>query len=101
MWVVGVGRSQSEQSNRPDDWATKKVAFEMRDKPWGAVLEWLADETGLPVIPSNVKPTGSFTFIAPKKADPHYTIPEVIDILNEALTGQNMIILRVKRTCRK
>src|SRR5262245_29233948 len=51
----------------------KKVAFEMRDKPWSAVLEWLADLVGLPVV-TNEKPTGTFTFIAPGKGA-QYTVP--------------------------
>jgi type II secretion system protein D len=73
----------------------KTVVFEMRDKPWSSVLEWLSEQTGLPVI-TTAKPTGTFTFIAPrtganKKA---YTIPEVIDILNEALFNQKYLLIR-------
>lgn len=73
----------------------KTISFEMRDKPWSAVLEWLSDQTGLPVI-TTAKPTGTFTFIEPKKKD--YTIPEVIDILNEALLGQKFVIIRRERS---
>src|SRR5262245_7663810 len=45
----------------------KTVAFEMRDKPWPQVLEWLSDVTGLPVNTKD-KPTGSMTYIAPRGA---------------------------------
>jgi type II secretory pathway component GspD/PulD (secretin) len=60
----------------------KRVAFNMSEKPWGSVLSWLADQTGKSII-TQIKPTGSFTFISPKGK--LYTIPEVIDIINEAL----------------
>jgi type II secretory pathway component GspD/PulD (secretin) len=65
----------------------------MRDKPWSAVLEWLADQSGLPII-TNYKPTGTFTFIAAQKSRSEYTLPEIIDILNEALLNQKYILIR-------
>src|SRR5262249_19390665 len=62
-------------------------------------LAWLGEETKLPVIAPNI-PRGSFTFISPK--DRAYTIPEIIDILNEALLteeGTNKyIIVRRERS---
>src|SRR5262249_18133542 len=72
----------------------KMVAFEMRDKPWSAVLEWLADQTGIPVNAGPEKPTGTMTFIAPKSAPKEYTIPQVIDILNENLSQQKLLLIR-------
>src|SRR6476620_11111183 len=73
----------------------KKVRFEFRDKRWAEVLEWLTEQTGLNVISGN-KPAGSFTFIAPKvNGQPReYTIPEVIDIINEALVQQKFMLIR-------
>ena len=74
----------------------KRVKFQMRDKRWNDVLEWLTDLTGLPIITSH-KPTGTFTFIAPKsdgRPEPTYSIPEIIDIINEGLQNQNFILLR-------
>lgn len=73
----------------------KKVRFEFRDKRWAEVLEWLVDQTGMQVISPN-KPAGTFTFIAPKvDGKPReYTIPEVIDIINEALSQQKFMLLR-------
>jgi len=77
----------------------EKYAFEMRDKPWvgtNGVLEWLSDKTKLPVITVH-KPTGTFNFISPKNSDGkplYYTIPEVIDILNDALSQQQYILIR-------
>src|SRR5262245_55650940 len=73
----------------------KKVRFEFRDKRWAEVLEWLTEQTALPVI-SNNKPSGTFTFIAPKiNGQPReYTIPEVIDIINESLSQQKFMLIR-------
>ena len=42
----------------PSKLADKMVNFEMRDKPWKNVLEWLCNETGLPIF-ANAIPTGS------------------------------------------
>jgi type II secretion system protein D len=67
--------------------AEKRVKFEFSNKPWKQVFEWLSDQTGLTFNSINVPP-GSFTFIAPKGsvgATQGYTIPEVIDHLNEAM----------------
>lgn len=74
----------------------RRVKFEFDNKRWGEVLTWLSDQTGLPFIGS-LKPQGSFTYIAPKGsvgAKDGYTIPEVIDILNEALQQQKMQLIR-------
>jgi type II secretory pathway component GspD/PulD (secretin) len=64
----------------------KRVQFELQAVPWKKVFEWLADQTGLPVV-ANTVPTGTFTFVAPArgKGPRTFTIPEVIDIVNEAL----------------
>lgn len=71
----------------------KTIAFEMRNKPWPDVLEWLAEQSGLEVITSH-KPTGTVTFIAPKTKVRKYTIPQVIDILNEQLMSQKLLLVR-------
>lgn len=76
-----------------DEAPQKKIAFEMRDKPWSAVLEWLSDQSGMPFI-SNFKPAGTFTFVAPKSGQRAFTIPEIIDILNEALVSKKFILIR-------
>lgn len=69
----------------------RKLSFEMRDKPWNSVLEWLADQTGLHLI-SNTTPTGTFTFI--NGGNRQYTVPEIIDILNEELLAQKLVLIR-------
>src|SRR5215471_3854428 len=89
--VAGAAKqSDSPQAAKP---APKKVAFEMRDKPWSAVLEWLADQTGLQVNLTD-KPTGTLTFIAPRTGPREFTIPQIIDILNENLINQKFILIR-------
>src|SRR5207244_3603696 len=59
-------------------------------------LDWFSKEIDLPFI-STYKPTGSFNFI-PKKLPNgqarEYTIPEVIDIINEALLFQKFVLIR-------
>src|SRR5262245_44675562 len=74
----------------------KTVKFEFRDARWTDVLDWFQKETQLPFI-SPYKPTGSFNFIPaklPNGQTREYTIPDVIDILNEALLLQKFILIR-------
>lgn len=70
----------------------KFINFEMRAKPWSSVFEWLTEQTGLPFISNIQPPTGTFNFIA--KAGKKYTMPEVIDIINEGLLGSKFILIR-------
>jgi hypothetical protein len=74
----------------------KATAFEFRQVPWARVFEWLSDRTGLPVL-SAQKPTGTFTFVSPQPGKT-YTVPEVVDILNEALLGQHFLLVRRERS---
>jgi general secretion pathway protein D len=75
----------------------KRIAFEMRAKPWAQVFEWLSDQTGLPFISNYPPPTGSFNFINPRidgKEPRKYTIGEVIDIVNEGLQQYKYVLIR-------
>jgi RNA polymerase sigma-70 factor (ECF subfamily) len=65
--------------------AEKRYTFAMNNKPWSAVLEWFSEVSGLSFV-SPAKPTGTFSFNGP--ADKQYTIPEIVDILNEALQAK-------------
>jgi type II secretory pathway component GspD/PulD (secretin) len=66
----------------------------MQAVPWKKVFEWLADQTGQPVLANEV-PTGAFTFVAPGgKAPRTFTLPEVIDLLNEALLAKRFMLVR-------
>jgi len=115
MYAVHAGAAQQPREGKKDDPAKtqpkssdsptqkaevpKTYAFEMRNKPWDQVIEWLTDTTGLAFVGVN-KPTGSFNFVDPKKKQ--YTIPEIIDFINEGLTTANekqkYTLLRRERT---
>src|SRR5262249_20865699 len=100
-WAPALSQAQPpEKMPRADEpgalLATPKkpqptIAFAMDKKPWPQVIEWLTDQTGLPVI-TTYNPTGTFTFTPPKGQK--YTIPEVIDILNSALEPQKYLIIK-------
>jgi serine/threonine protein kinase len=74
----------------------KRLRIEIRDKPWRGVFEWLSDQTGEPVSHTSTPP-GTLTFSSPQgsaAAKDGYTIPEVIDILNDALLAQKYLLIR-------
>jgi type II secretion system protein D len=74
-----VKKAESESADKA---GPKTIEFEIRDKPWKSVLEWVSEKSGMGII-AKTTPKGSFTYYSPgKKA---YTIPEVIDILNGSL----------------
>ena len=79
----------NKPETRPQEAPT--YAFEVRDKPWAAVFEWLSQTTGKPVI-YPTKPTGTFQFVPP--AQKKYTLSEIIDFLNEALATQRLLLIR-------
>src|SRR5438093_1344060 len=83
-WAKGQDTPKVPPPDKQPAKKEKTFAFEMRDKPWGAVLEWLSEITGLP-INTDDKPTGTLTFIGGKK---EYTIPQIVDILNDNLKLQ-------------
>src|SRR5262249_17507307 len=64
--------------------------FEMRAKPWSSVFEWLTEKTGREFISTNA-PSGTFNFIAPKGKK--YTIPQIIDIINDGLLKEKWVLL--------
>jgi len=70
--------------------------FQFSTAPWGRVLEWLRDISGL-ALQTPSRPTGSLSFNPPKGPDgkpKKYTVGEIIDVLNEALVQQNFVIIR-------
>jgi type II secretory pathway component GspD/PulD (secretin) len=69
----------------------KRVKFEFRDKRWSEVLEWLSDQTGLPIVGSS-KPAGTFSFVP--NAGMTYTTEEIIGILNDALVPTHYKLVR-------
>jgi hypothetical protein len=69
----------------PEKDTPKTVHLDFEKATWKQVLAWLTEETGKPLI-TNYVPPGTFTFHGP--ADKKYTIPEVVDILNDTLMGE-------------
>jgi hypothetical protein len=72
--------------------------FEVREQPWRKVFEWLANKTQLPFMDPDVHtPPGALTFlppVSPNGKPKEYTLPQIIDIINESLRVQNMMVLR-------
>src|SRR5262249_7204494 len=68
----------------------KEYSFSFDNQPWSKVIEWFADTTGL-AFAGVFKPTGTFSFTPPKVNGgvKKYTIPEIVDIINEALQAQS------------
>src|SRR5262249_29165218 len=75
-----------------------RVEFQIRNQKWTEVLERLANLTGLPVIGPH--PDGTFSYIAPTTGSNYKTIPEVVDILNEALQEKHYLLLRYETAFR-
>jgi hypothetical protein len=93
LGAVGARQTAKQDKQKPE---LRTYAFRWEKAPWSQVLRWLAETTGLPVIRSG-PPNGSFTFIPPKvdgKEDKKYTLPEIIDILNESVSAQQFMIVR-------
>lgn len=89
--MAGVAHA-GEQKPREE----KRFAFEMRGLGWKQVLEWLSDQSGLPYASKYPPPPGSFTFISPikGKTPKTYTLPEVIDLMNDSLSMQGYLLVR-------
>jgi type II secretory pathway component GspD/PulD (secretin) len=84
--VAGKREGNEQEAQKGGD----PIQMEWRQKPWGEVLEWLSDQSGLPVIASS-KPTGTLSMSGSKTS---YSLPEVVDILNEALTSHRLVLIR-------
>jgi type II secretion system protein D len=74
----------------------KKIQFQARSQPWSVTLDWLAQQTGLPVVASSI-PDGTFTLFG--STTEKYTIPQVVDMINGQLRMQPkpMLLVRGKR----
>src|SRR5262249_38873097 len=76
--TLGVAPARVPSKEEPQ----RTVLFAFNKAEWRDVFRWLTDLTGKPVI-SVYRPPGTFSFRGP--ADKEYTIPEVVDIIKEAL----------------
>jgi RNA polymerase sigma factor (sigma-70 family) len=91
----GPGLANADQpppnaaSPRPPE---ETFVFELRDKPWPAVLEWYSEISGLAYV-GRYRPRGKATFIPPTRKR-KYSLGEITDVLNELLMAQNHILVR-------
>jgi RNA polymerase sigma factor (sigma-70 family) len=98
----GKGKDKGKPAPAPKP-GEKQYYFAMDNKPWGEVFQWLSEQTGLAYV-SSIRPTGTFTFVPPRVSGgvKEYTIPEILDILNEALESygapQKFVLIRRDRT---
>ena len=82
--VTGLSGQEPTKKDEPS------YLFEMRGKTWGTVFEWLADKSGRTFVSRDI-PTGTLNFIAPK--DRKFTIPQIIDIINDGLYPLNFVLI--------
>src|SRR5262249_34304525 len=89
------GQRTAPRKTEDDPKKEKTYPLEMREQPWARVFEWLSDQTGKPGI-ANTRPAGTFTFVPAKGKQ--YTLPQIIDILNEALEAQKFLLIRGEKS---
>ena len=81
--------AKPEQPREKDE---KRFSMRFQNLSWDDVLDWYGKTSGLmPIL--TVKPKGQFSFMPPR-LDQKYTLAEITDILNEALTQQKLILIR-------
>jgi hypothetical protein len=73
------------------------VRFDPRGKNWAAILEWLSDQTGLPVLGEKV-PAG---VPLPAGQEPrNYSLEELLDVLNDLLLSRRYLLVRGEKAIR-
>ena len=72
---AGVLRAQSGTAQTAND---IRLRFQFSESPFGQVLDFMARQTGLPVIREASVPQGTLTFISASD----YSLAEAIEILN-------------------
>jgi Bacterial type II/III secretion system short domain len=96
-FLAGDTAAAGEPTGKPKE---QRLAFVHNQTPWPRVFEWLSDKTGLPFIASDKGPAGTFTFVPAKIGDRQrlYTVPEIIDTVNEALGPKGYLLVRRERS---
>src|SRR5438128_880422 len=90
LLLSSFSQAQAQTGDKKAVPEEKSFTFELRAKPWSAVFEWLTDKTGREFISTNT-PSGTLNFIAPKGKK--YTIPQIIDIINDGLLKEKWVLL--------
>src|SRR5262245_26707037 len=88
---AGVAKPQAQE---------KRITFSMGKMPWQGdhgVLTWLSDQLGIPLVGKEF-PTGTFNFSPPvvNGVAQTYTLPEVVDLINQQLQREKWILIRYK-----
>ena len=78
-----------------DHASEKRFTFAMREVQWDKFCDWLRDATEMGIVSPPHIPLGTFTFIPPS-ATKSFTIPEIMDIINEALAVEDRILVNRK-----
>ena len=81
---------QEKEQPRTQKKEDQAFTFEMRGKSWASLFEWLTDKTGKPFVSRDIPP-GTFNFIA--KKGQQFTIPEIIDIINDGLLPLKYVLI--------
>src|SRR5262249_3621018 len=101
VWVGAARPVKAVQPEKPpvkkDDKKPdlKKFKFTVAGARWDEVFRWLLQESNKPVV-TEYKPTGTCSVLVPEKAE--YTLPQTIDLINQALIGQKYILIQRKNT---
>ncbi len=90
-----LGEDVSKEEAAPPAKQQKRIAIPFEKIGWPEALEWYAKESGLTLVTA-VQPTGSL--IIKSNKDRKYTLAEVTDLFNEALTQQKFILIRRHQT---
>ena len=69
----------------------KMLSINFDNKPWTDVVDWFGRESGL-VWVGSIKVPGSFTVKA--RPDQQFTIPQVVDLMNEQLLIKKFLLIR-------
>jgi hypothetical protein len=93
---VGALKAGTAKPKAPE----KRITFSMAKKPWqgeNGVLKWLSDQLGIPLV-GKAFPTGSFNFSPPvvNGVVQTYTLPEVVDLINQELQREKWVLIRYK-----
>src|SRR4051812_9521127 len=93
--VAVLGSLSNAQSPMPKAKAPEEKTYTLSfDKTlWPEGFAWFSKESGLTFI-DTVNPKGMLTICTDRK----YTLPQVLDLLNEALAAQKMVIIRRSQT---
>ena len=70
-----------------------KMVFSFDQTPWQSVIEFFVEQSGLSLQEISQPPPGSFTY---KDPTPH-SVPEAMDILNQALLREGYTLVRNKQ----